>query len=57
VLVGVARRSWARNSGAMEVAREVNEKLRQDYHITLPYIPDDTLVSETVAKVLKKKNK
>jgi len=57
VLVGVARRSWARNSGAMEVAREVNEKLRQDYHITLPYIPDDTLVAETVAETLKKKNK
>jgi len=57
VLVGVARRSWARNSGAMEVAREVNEKLRQDYHITLPYIPDDNLVFETVAEVLKKKDK
>ena len=57
VLVGVARRSWARNSGAMEVAREVNQKFKQDYHITLPYIPDDNLVAETVAEALKKDNK
>ncbi len=54
VLVGVARRSWARNSGAMEVAREVNEKQKSDYHITLPYVPDEDLVVETVAKVFKK---
>ena len=54
VLVGVARRSWARNSGAMEVAREVNENQKSDYHITLPYVPDEDLVVETVAKVFKK---
>ncbi|MBC7323001.1 MAG: urocanate hydratase [Acetomicrobium sp.] len=57
VLVGVARRSWARNHGAMEVARSVNAKSKENYHITLPYIPDDTLVAETVADALKKKNK
>ncbi|WP_213697723.1 urocanate hydratase [Acetomicrobium sp.] len=57
VLVGVARRSWARNDGAMEVARSVNAKSKENYHITLPYIPDDTLVAETVADALKKKNK
>lgn len=54
VLVGVARRSWARNDGAMEVARSVNEKSKENYHITLPYIPDDTLVANTVAEALKK---
>ena len=54
VLVGVARRSWARNDGAMEVARSVNEKSKENYHITLPYIPDDELVANTVAKALKK---
>ena len=54
VLVGVARRSWARNNGAMEVAREVNENQKSDYHITLPYVPDEDLVVETVAKVFKK---
>lgn len=54
VLVGVARRSWARNDGAMEVARSVNEKSEENYHITLPYIPDDELVANTVAKALKK---
>lgn len=54
VLVGVARRSWSRNSGAMEVAREVNENQKSDYHITLPYVPDEDLVVETVAKVFKK---
>jgi urocanate hydratase len=54
VLVGVARRSWARNNGAIEVARSVNEKSKENYHITLPYIPDDTLVANTVAEALKK---
>jgi len=54
VLVGVARRSWARNDGAMEVARSVNEKSEENYHITLPYIPDDELVANTVARALKK---
>ena len=54
VLVGVARRSWARNNGAMEVAREVNENQKSDYHIPLPYVPDEDLVVETVAKVFKK---
>ncbi|KRT34448.1 urocanate hydratase [Acetomicrobium hydrogeniformans ATCC BAA-1850] len=54
VLVGVARRSWARNDGAMEVARSVNEKSKENYHITLPYIPNDTLVANTVAEALKK---
>ncbi|SDX90699.1 urocanate hydratase [Acetomicrobium thermoterrenum DSM 13490] len=54
VLVGVARRSWARNDGAMEVARSVNEKSKENYHITLPYIPDEALVANTVAEALKK---
>ena len=38
----------------MEVAREVNENQKSDYHITLPYVPDEDLVVETVAKVFKK---
>jgi len=49
----VARRSWARNSGAMEVAREVNENQKSDYHITLPYVPDEDLVANMVVEALK----
>lgn len=54
VLGGVARRAWARCDHAIEVSREVNRKYKGDYHITLPYIPDEDLVHRTVAKALKK---
>ncbi|MDN5335615.1 MAG: urocanate hydratase [Synergistales bacterium] len=49
-LGGVARRAWARCENAEEVSREINTKYPGDYHITLPYIPDDGLISKTVAK-------
>ncbi len=46
VMVGVARRSWARNKGAMEVADEWNSE--KDGMITMPHIADDSLIDEVV---------
>ncbi len=54
-LGGVARRAWARCENAEEVSREINSKYPGDYHITLPYVPDEDLVSKTVEKVWEKK--
>jgi len=55
VLGGVARRAWARCEHAEEVSRDINARYAGEYHITLPYTPDEDLVSQTVEKVWKKK--
>ena len=47
VMGGVARRNWARNSHAMEVSVEFNEK-KEFVHITLPYLVDDKLIEDAV---------
>ena len=49
---GVARRSWARNQHAMETSEEFNRQM-EGYHITMPYIADDSLVKDTVNEALK----
>ncbi len=41
VMVGVARRNWARNEGAIEVVNEFNNEARGD--ITVPYIASDDI--------------
>ncbi len=48
VISGVARRSWARNSNAIEVAREWNETNSESGHITLPYQSDDKVLENLV---------
>ena len=52
VMGGVARRAWARNGHAMEVCMEYNAKQEAAVHITIPYIPDEGLIGETVASAL-----
>ncbi len=52
VMVGVARRSWARNKNAMEVASEWNSE--KDGMITMPNLADDKLIDEIVEDRLKK---
>ena len=47
-MVGVARRSWARNENAMEVAAEYNRDRKGTDHITLPYTADDELVEKAL---------
>ena len=44
VMGGVARRSWAGNSGAYVTAKRYNEREQDRAHITLPYLADDVLL-------------
>lgn len=48
VMGGVARRSWARNEHAMEVAKEYNRIYANESHITIPYLAEEKLVEEQV---------
>ncbi|WP_455257741.1 urocanate hydratase [Peptoniphilus asaccharolyticus] len=50
VMGGVARRNWARNENAMETSIEFNKK-HEDGHITIPYVADEDLVKNAVAKL------
>ena len=47
---GVARRAWARNKNAIATSIQYNEMADGADHITLPFIPDEALVKELVAK-------
>ncbi len=55
VLGGVARRAWARCDHAVEVSRDVNENYRGEYHITLPFVPKEDLVTSVVDKAWKRR--
>jgi urocanate hydratase len=44
VMVGVARRSWARNPNACATAEEYNRTCADTDHITLPYIVSEDIV-------------
>ncbi|MDY2986043.1 MAG: urocanate hydratase [Peptoniphilus sp.] len=50
VMGGVARRNWARNENAMSTSIEFNQK-HEDGHITIPYVADEELVKNAVAKL------
>ena len=50
-MVGVARRSWARNENAMATAAEYNQKFRETDHITLPYVAEDQVVEAALRAV------
>ncbi|MCL2163906.1 MAG: urocanate hydratase [Oscillospiraceae bacterium] len=52
VMGGVARRAWARNPNSISTGVEYNRNNAGDGHITLPYIPDESLVEAAVAKAL-----
>jgi len=51
VMVGVSRRSWARNENSIETCVEYNNIRKGTDHITLPYVADDELIE----KVMKEK--
>ncbi len=53
VMVGVSRRSWARNENAMLVSKEWNEKMQGRGHITIPYVASDELVDDIVDTYMK----
>jgi len=56
VMGGVARRAWARNPNSIETAMAYNASRKETDHITLPFIPDDSLVKETVRAALAKQS-
>jgi len=51
VMSGVARRAWARNENSITTGIEYNRDNSDTDHLTLPYLADDELVNESVAKV------
>ncbi len=55
VMGGVARRNWARNPNAMEVAAAYNKENANGDQITLPYLADDRLVRAAVETVFSEK--
>jgi len=54
VMGGVARRNWARNPNAMEVAADYNRKNDNGDQITLPYVADEAAVEAAVAWLFEK---
>ncbi len=54
VMGGVARRAWARNENSMETCMQYNQHRKGTDHITLPFIPDETLVEDLVAEAFKR---
>ena len=54
VMGGVARRNWARNANAMEVAMSYNKENGNGDQITIPYQTDEGQVAEAVAKLFTK---
>ena len=55
VMGGVARRSWARNPNAMSTSAAFNENYGDWYHITLPFIPKEDLIQNSIRTSLKRK--
>ncbi|QTA91953.1 urocanate hydratase [Desulfonema magnum] len=48
VMGGVARRAWARNENSVETSMKYNQVNKGTDHITLPFIPDETLVEDLI---------
>ncbi|RLC27270.1 MAG: urocanate hydratase, partial [Deltaproteobacteria bacterium] len=51
VMGGVARRNWARNANAMDVAMAYNRDNDNGDQITIPYLTDDTKISESLDRL------
>jgi len=50
VLGGVARRSWARNEHAVEIAIKHNKENEVGDHITLPYLVNEDLIKRAISR-------
>jgi urocanate hydratase len=48
VMGGVSRRSWARNSNAIDRTIEWNEKHKDKGQITIPFVADEGMLRELV---------
>ena len=55
VMGGVARRNWARNPNAMQVAAAYNQENENGDQITLPYLADEQLVDAAVEHLFNQK--
>lgn len=55
VMNGIARRSWARNANAMEVASQWNLNNKERGHITLPNLVNENLLNNQIDEYLKNK--
>ncbi|MFQ9021848.1 MAG: hypothetical protein ACLR6J_11835 [Parabacteroides merdae] len=55
VMGGVARRSWARNPNAASTSAAFNENYGDWYHITLPFIPKEDLIQNSIRTSLNAK--
>lgn len=53
VMSGVARRNWARNENSIETSILYNQDFKGQGHITLPFIPKEDLVKNTVEQYFK----
>ena len=51
-MVGVARRSWARNENALSTAAEFNRTNPDHDVITLPYVAEDSLIEEALKETI-----
>ena len=47
-MVGVSRRSWARNEHSIETTIEYNNKFEGQDHITIPFVAKDELIEKTL---------
>jgi urocanate hydratase len=47
-MVGVSRRSWARNENSIETTIEYNKKFEGKDHITIPFVASDDLIEKTL---------
>ena len=50
-MIGVARRNWAGNEHAIEVAKEYNQQNKDTDMITIPFLAESNLVQEALNKV------
>ena len=57
VMGGVARRNWARNPNAIEVAMAYNQENDNGDQITIPFQTDEKSVAETVDKLFSRSDK
>ncbi len=48
-MVGVSRRSWARNENSISTCIEYNEIKKDSDHITIPYVADDELIKKILS--------
>ena len=53
IMIGVARRSWARNEPSIETCIEYNKEYKHSDHITLPYIANQDMVKNLVEEYYK----